>query len=251
MRVVQGVDALTARLGNRHFHAISRFVVDHYHTFYPIRPGNHSVIYRGRAANPGVPPRPATLAELRLAPGDFVFVHVGRHEYPKAHVTLIHAFSNLHVTDGRPVKLLLLGKEGEQTSAIRLAQAASPLSDSIILAGFRLDVESILMRANAFVFPSRYEGLGGALLEAMAAGLPVICTDIPVFREVIPDPEGAVFVPADDVPALTRAMQQVYDDDSLRQRLARYSHTRFLEAFEESAIFNQMEALYRQLTEAR
>ena len=71
--------------------------------------------------------------------------------------------------------------------------------------GSRSDVaSSVLAASDAFVFPSRYEGFGGAALEALAAGLPIIASDLPALREVLA--ETAVFVPKDEPAALGAAI---------------------------------------------
>jgi glycosyltransferase involved in cell wall biosynthesis len=70
------------------------------------------------------------------------------------------------------------------------------------------------------VFPSVKEGWGLVALEALAAGLPVIATDIPVFQEYLTDGEGALMVPAGDASALAEAMRRVASDGDLRSRLA-------------------------------
>ena len=73
--------------------------------------------------------------------------------------------------------------------------------------------------ADAFVFPSTKEGFGLAVLEAQASGLPVVVSDLPVFREFLADGESALFAPGDDPRALARAIERVLADEPLRARL--------------------------------
>ncbi|MGH2678234.1 MAG: MSMEG_0565 family glycosyltransferase [Actinomycetota bacterium] len=79
--------------------------------------------------------------------------------------------------------------------------------------------------ADAFVFPSVKEGFGLAVLEALAAGLPVIATEIPVFRQYLTDGETAILTAPADVRSLTEAMLRVARDGDLRARLGRAGPT--------------------------
>jgi glycosyltransferase involved in cell wall biosynthesis len=74
--------------------------------------------------------------------------------------------------------------------------------------------------ADAFVFPSVTEGWGLAVLEALAAGLPVITTDLPVFQEYLTEGESSLMVPVGDASALANAMRRIALDGDLRSRLA-------------------------------
>ncbi|HET9770900.1 MAG TPA: glycosyltransferase, partial [Acidimicrobiia bacterium] len=74
--------------------------------------------------------------------------------------------------------------------------------------------------ADAFAFPSVKEGFGLVVLEALAAGLPVVATDIPVFAEYLRDGQNALLVPPDDPAALAAALGRLAGDPDLRRRLA-------------------------------
>ena len=75
--------------------------------------------------------------------------------------------------------------------------------------------------ADALAFPSIKEGWGLAVLEAMSAGLPVVATDLPVFREYLRPGQDALMVPVDDAGALAAALGTVLDDAALAGQAAR------------------------------
>ncbi|MGH9009591.1 MAG: glycosyltransferase, partial [Acidimicrobiia bacterium] len=74
--------------------------------------------------------------------------------------------------------------------------------------------------ADAFAFPSVKEGFGLVVLEALAAGLPVVASDIPVFAEYLRDGESALLVPPGDPAALAGALHRLAGDPAMRQTLA-------------------------------
>jgi glycosyltransferase involved in cell wall biosynthesis len=82
----------------------------------------------------------------------------------------------------------------------------------------REELYSLYARARAFVYPSMFEGFGMPVLEAMAAGIPVACSDIPPLREVAGD--AALYFDPLNEDAIASAIERVMTDASLRERLA-------------------------------
>ena len=113
--------------------------------------------------------------ELKISKSDFVIGHVGRFNPPKNHPFLIDVFKSVH-DKNRNSKLLLVGT-GNGQSNIREKVDNLGLSNSVFFLGNRGDVNRILQAMDVFLFPSLYEGLGIAALEAQAAGLPCIISD--------------------------------------------------------------------------
>ena len=106
------------------------------------------------------------------------FIHVGRFHPAKNHQFLLNLFSKIHKFDLNTV--LLLAGDGELRSAIEKQIADLCIRDSVILLGNRNDVPKLLQAADCFLFPSVWEGLGMAAVEAQAASIPCICsTGIP------------------------------------------------------------------------
>jgi glycosyltransferase involved in cell wall biosynthesis len=130
---------------------------------------------------------------------------------------------------------------------VRAARLGVPVGQAVALLGTVPEEE--LPRwyhtADAFVFPSRSEGWGLALLEALAAGLATVATDIPVFREFLGG-QDALLVPAGDAGALGDAMVRVASDPELRDRLGRRG-PRVAGRFTWRRCAEQHAAIYRRL----
>lgn len=134
------------------------------------------------------------------------FITVGRLDKQKNFGMLIDAFAKA-VKDGDcHDKLLILG-DGPYREMLSRQIQAHGLEDAVILAGRKTNVNSYLKNAKAFVMSSNYEGLPNAMLEAMAAGLPVISTDFftGAAREFV-DEENGIVVPVGDREAMTAAI---------------------------------------------
>ena len=100
------------------------------------------------------------------------------------------------------------------------------LDDDVVLLGTVPDAElpGWYAAADVLAFPSTKEGWGLAVLEAMSAGLPVVASDLPVFREYLQPGRDALMVPVDDAGALAAALASVLDDEALAARLRAAGH---------------------------
>lgn len=105
-----------------------------------------------------------------------VIGHIGRFTYAKNHKFLIDVFKEIRKM--REDSVLALVGRGELETEIREYVEKAGVSDSVIFGGVRSDISDFLQMYDVFVFPSIYEGLGIALVEAQAAGLPCIISDI-------------------------------------------------------------------------
>lgn len=117
----------------------------------------------------------AVRESLHIAPNAFVVGHVGRFRSQKNHTFLLDAFSELKKLHTNSV-LLLVGDGDLQPEIMRKAQQLG-LAGDVIFAGVQGDIPQLLAAMDCFVFPSLYEGLGIAAVEAQAAGLPCILSD--------------------------------------------------------------------------
>lgn len=165
------------------------------------------VIPRGVETDPPLPD-PTIRARLGLPPDTQIVVNIGRQAAQKGHEFLIDAFERI-AADLPRAHLVVLGREGDATRAIQDRLALSSVADRVHFLGFRPDVGEILRAADVFVFTSLMEGLGTAVLEAMAARVPVIAFDIPPIREVTDGGRVARLVPVGDTLHLAEAAHGV------------------------------------------
>jgi glycosyltransferase involved in cell wall biosynthesis len=117
-----------------------------------------------------------------------------------------------------PVQALIVGG-GRRQAEMRQLAASLGLGESVHFLGQRRDVPDLLHAMDVFVLPSYSEGVSLALLEAMAAGLPVIATAVGGLPEVVADGETGWLIPPQDAAALAGALVRLLADPALAQRL--------------------------------
>jgi len=133
-----------------------------------------------------------------------------------------------------------------ESLAVRLG-----LEDHVRFCGLRRDVPAILQSLDLFVLPSLFEGLPVALLEAMAAGRPVVATRVAGSSEVIEDGVNGRLVPPADAAALAEAMAELLDDPEQAQALARRGQEIVRQRYTIDRVTEAYERLYEELLEAK
>ncbi len=242
------VDGGSGRLLTARFHAITRAVADAAVERLGIDRDRITVVPRGRSrarlGEPSAERRRVTRRELGVADGTALVVAVGRQEFQKDHTNLVHAFARLR-DRGSDARLVIAGRPGSASADIERAVAASGHGRHVTRLGHVDHVPDLLVAADAFAFPSRYEGLGGALIEAMALGAPIVASDLAVTREVAGD--AALYVPPAEPGPLADALAALLDDEHLRAELGHRGQQRFATCFELEAIMDRMAELYQQV----
>lgn len=126
----------------------------------------------------------AVRQEFGVPPEAPLYIHVGHMRKPKNHLRLLSIFAE--VLQQQPAaRLLMVGRGGnriERRVGKRIAELG--IRHRVVLCGQRTDVPRLLGAADALIFPSLWEGLPGAVLEACAAGTPVLASDLPGVREI-------------------------------------------------------------------
>lgn len=244
----QQADGWTARRLTHQFHAITEAVKQAAIQSLGINADRIHVILRGRDAKRlgklSTDRRRRVRASLQLPGNAKVILNVGRQEYQKGQSVLLDSFAQL-ATNRSDTVLLIAGRKGNATPELERRLASSPmLQNQVRFLGHREDVPDLLAGSDVFVFPSLYEGLGGAVIEAMALGLPVIASDIPAIREVTEDGRNATLVPASDPTTLAGALLEMLDDSGRRDRYGRRGQAIFAERFILDTVVDRMTELY-------
>ena len=169
--------------------------------------------------NPVLPPPVTKQVDSALSRSP-VIIGMGRLSHEKGFDRLLSAFAA--VSPGFPDWRLDLLGDGPLREALQREAEQLGIAERVSFLGNVAEPAGHLAAADLFVLPSRYEGFPNALLEAMAAGLPVLAFDCPSGPGAIirPNVDG-VLVPADDVPALQEQMAKLMADAGERQRLGR------------------------------
>jgi alpha-1,3-rhamnosyl/mannosyltransferase len=161
---------------------------------------------------------------LRLASSPYL-LSMGNAKPHKDLPALLEAFGRL--APARPeLRLLLVGTEPPGYLNEGLRGSAPEVRSRVAFTGQVTDAElrTLYAGASIFVFPSRYEGFGLPVLEAMALGAPVICADAASLPEVVG--EAALLYPAGDAGALAEMLERTLDNQALRERLAEAGRAR-------------------------
>lgn len=248
LALVKGIDGWSAKTMTDHFHAITRAVKNSYVHHLGLPDDKITVIPRGRNGARLGAPSSVRRARARLALGvasDMeLAVVVGRQEHQKGHVHLLRAAAWL--ARSRPqLQTLIAGREGNETVRLRALHQRLGLGDRVRFLGNRDDVPELLAAADLFVFPSLYEGLGGALIEAMALGLPIVCSDLPALREVVEEGGNADLVEPADPESLAAAIATLLEDRERRSAYAERSRELFETRFQIGACADAHARLYR------
>lgn len=210
------------------------------------------VIYNGVQLDRYDPRRPArdeVRIELGLGQDDIAFFQVARLNRLKDHPTAIRAMQILGQRCPR-VRLYLVG-DGEERFAVERLISELRLEPFVRLLGTRRDVPRLLQAADAYLLSSVTEGISLSLIEAMATALPIVATDVGGNGEVVVAGETGYLAPAGDAAGLAAAMERLCVDPSLRTRLGIAGELRARALFDDNAMHDRYQAIYREMTVGR
>lgn len=162
-----------------------------------------------------------------------VILGIGRMDPPKNFELLLRAVARVAKT--REVRLCLIG-DGIDRKRLESITRDLEIEDRVLFAGFERNPYKYMANASLLVMPSRFEGFGLVLVEAMACGCPVVSTDCPSGpREILEDGRWGRLVPLDDVDALAQAIEESLDSEEdpqvLRRRAEDFSVDRAVDGY--------------------
>lgn len=177
----------------------------------------------------GIRGTPAESEAEKDMPPSVLFV--GRLRTRKAVAVLLESMSLLRA-EGVETKLVVVGS-GEQEDLLRSRCRELLLEDRVEFMGNveRSELAGFYQRASVFCLPSTYEGLPLAILEAMAAGLPVVSTGVSGTPEAVDDGETGLLVAPEDAEALAQALGRLLGDSDLQMRMGQQARARFEQLF--------------------
>lgn len=156
--------------------------------------------------------------ELALRADSAIILSVGRLSREKGHGDLIRAFARIRRASGSDSLRLILVGDGPERRRLERICDSNQLDNSVIFTGHRNDAKVFYGIADVFVLPSYTEGSPNVLLEAMAAKVPIVATNVGGVPELATDGENAILVNAGDIPAIAGAISRLLSDLNLRER---------------------------------
>lgn len=209
----------------RHIIAVSRQTANDLQQFWGIEEGKISVVYNG-VGTEFVPASTLAIEAFRRErglPARF-FLYLGTLEPRKNLPVLIRAFAQWRAETtaaNREIKLVIAGAKGWFYEQIFALVTQLQLSEAVLFPGFvpAAELPDWYRAAELFIYPSLFEGFGLPVVEAMACGVPVICSDTGSLVEVVGN--SALTFPAQDEAALVDRLHQIMTDAPLRQELRR------------------------------
>lgn len=172
-----------------------------------------------------------------------VITMVARFSEQKDHALLLNAVRDIDI---RNIKVQLVG-DGPLLPNIKSLAESLNIGDRVQFLGNRRDVPELLTHSDIFVLTSKWEGFPITILEAMRAGLPVICSDVGGCSEAIKDGENGFLVPRGDGVVLANRLKQLIKDKDLRYKMGQKGRMSFEKCFTVEKMAEKTERIYREI----
>jgi len=251
-RIAKGIDRWTARVGNERLIAVSEYVRQSANRNLKFSLDAIDLLYNpididALTTTPNKN-REELLRELGLPADAIVLLNVARLSPQKG---LIHALRALpKIIEKYPqAHLLSVGATTDPAWHAQLKSEAQRINvaDHFHALGTRRDVTDFLHACDVFVFPSLYEGLGIALIEAMAAGCPCVATTAGPIPEFVEDGKDGILVPPADPEAMAAAVCELLANPQRRQQLANHARQTALDRFQPQAAADRLSQIYEKV----
>jgi glycosyltransferase involved in cell wall biosynthesis len=191
--------------------------------------------------------RESVRRELGIEPGQILVGTVACLKPQKAPLDFVRAAAEAHARDDR-LRFILVG-DGELAPQTHALVRELGLTGIVQLLGWRRDVVELLHAMDVFLLTSLFEGLPRAVLQAMAAGVPVIATAVDGTPEVVRDRETGLLVPPARPDEAARGVLEIVQDAELRSRCVRQAQRALDNGFDVNRMVVDLDRLYLQLLE--
>jgi glycosyltransferase involved in cell wall biosynthesis len=179
--------------------------------------------------------------ELGLNEDDICILMVAELIPRKNHIQLIKSLKLAEVNNN--IFCFFVGN-GELERELKQYVRLNNLDYNIKFLGFRKDIPELLAASDICCLMSLHEGLPRCIMEAMAAGKPVIATNVRGNRDLIQDGVNGILVPVNDVEATAKAIEKLSHDEQLRQKMGREGR-RIIEDFSVENVLKEMDEIYK------
>lgn len=177
-------------------------------------------------------------SELGVPEDALVFLSVGELNTNKNHLTAIRAFAKLR---NDSAWYWIVGK-GDLEEELKREAERLQIMDRMLFLGYRKDVLELYQASDVFVFPSFREGLSVSLMEAMAGGLPVICSKIRGNEDLVDENGGKCLCP-DDLNGFAESMRHLAEKRMIREKMGLYNQKK-IQKFDKRNVTEIMRAIY-------
>ncbi|NLP09610.1 glycosyltransferase family 4 protein [bacterium] len=230
--------------------AISQVIAKNLLETHPVQNGQIEIIHHGVDVadfqDPGTW-RGSVRREWDISDDQFLIGTIGRLQDGKGHLEFLDMAAEI----GRRfpyTRFVIVGEptRGEEYRAKPIYDKIKSLQlqDKVLLPGFRADIPAVLAALDLFAFPSRAEAFGLVLIEAMAAGKPVISTRCDGVLDIVRHEENGLLFDASRVDAFTQAVQRLLEQPGLRERLARQALQTAVQQFSCERFLSRIMGLY-------
>lgn len=185
--------------------------------------------------------------DLRIEQSSRIILSVGSLFPVKGHKFLLEAACEIFTKV--PDAVIVLAGDGELLDELKHQASEQGIADRIRFLGYRQDVERILKASDVFVMPSLREGTSIAILEAMAANIPIVATAVGGNPEVIIDGKTGILVPPSDSKALAEAIVALLTDHNLASSLAKAAKERVEDVYHPQKNIENLRRLYQDVLE--
>ncbi|MBM4077194.1 MAG: glycosyltransferase family 4 protein, partial [Planctomycetes bacterium] len=224
---------------------VSRGVAEFAITETGLRPNKVSVIPNGVDFQRFSQAVPANLTQWGIPEGSPVLTTIGRLEHQKGIDILLQAIEIVH--EQKPDCHFLIVGDGPDRQKLESQAGRTKASSIVHFVGPQNDIPGILAASTGFVLPSRWEGMSNALLEAMAAGIPVIATEVEGSVDLIESGTSGILVPSENPRALSGAILELLAHPDHGNDLSLESQVFASKHFTVNSISESYSALYKSL----